>query len=146
MSVVIQIVGLVLGEPSPFDGEWLVEYDPNQRGVDRDGDEMFAHVKTTATLAEARRFTTAEALAYWKQVSARWPRRPDGKPNRPLTAFTVSIYDPEAVGVAGGRVICVVAVAIRATGGAPPTDRSPAWACVPLRRGAGPSSFSARSG
>jgi hypothetical protein len=40
--------------------------------------------------AEAMHFAgDAEAIAYVKQVPASCPLRPDGKPNRPLTAFHV---------------------------------------------------------
>lgn len=46
----------------------------------------------TATPAEARQFATgAEALDFWKRVSTVRPKRPDGKPNRPLTAYTVEL-------------------------------------------------------
>lgn len=33
----------------------------------------------------------ADAIEYWRQQSKTVPTRPDGKPNRPLTAFTVEI-------------------------------------------------------
>ena len=33
----------------------------------------------------------AEAMEYWRTVSTTVPFRPDGKPNRPLTAYTVEI-------------------------------------------------------
>lgn len=33
----------------------------------------------------------AEAYAYWRTRSKETPTRPDGQPNRPLTAYTVEI-------------------------------------------------------
>jgi hypothetical protein len=35
------------------------------------------------------------AFEFWRQTSKAKPVREDGKPNRPLTAFTVSIFDWE---------------------------------------------------
>lgn len=32
MSAIIQLVGLASGEPTPFDGQYLVEYDPTRPG------------------------------------------------------------------------------------------------------------------
>lgn len=32
-----------------------------------------------------------EAFEFWRQISKGVPLRPDGKPNRPLTVFTVEI-------------------------------------------------------
>lgn len=41
---------------------------------------------------EALRFdTSAEAMIAWNRISVTYPRRPDGKPNKPLTALTVEI-------------------------------------------------------
>jgi hypothetical protein len=40
----------------------------------------------------ARSFDNAgEAFEYWRQQSKTVPARPDGKPNRPITAYTVEI-------------------------------------------------------
>jgi hypothetical protein len=40
----------------------------------------------------AKRFeTNAQAFEFWRQQSKAVPLRPDGKPNRPLTAYTVEI-------------------------------------------------------
>jgi hypothetical protein len=45
----------------------------------------------------AKRFADrTAAFAFWKTQSRTMPRRPDGKPNRPMTAYTVEIFDPEA--------------------------------------------------
>lgn len=46
----------------------------------------------TGNRAEAITFTSyAEAMEFWRQPSTVKPRRPDGKPNRPLTAYTVEV-------------------------------------------------------
>jgi hypothetical protein len=94
MSAVIKIVGLMgsAGLPSPFDGKWLVAYDPDRPGRDPLGAPMIATVEVTDDPAKAARFATAtEAWAEWTRVSTTNPTRPDGRPNRPLTAFTVEI-------------------------------------------------------
>jgi hypothetical protein len=46
----------------------------------------------TSVPGEAMIFPThVEALMFWKTQSTIVPLRPDGKPNRPLTAFSVSV-------------------------------------------------------
>jgi hypothetical protein len=86
----IRILGLVAGEPSPFDGQWLVEYDPTRPGSDPHGRPMFAHIVTTPDAAKALRFPdVAAAVDYYRADSGLpYPR------NRPLTAFTVMFEDP----------------------------------------------------
>lgn len=68
-----------------FTPGWLRAYDPDAywgRG----------HVKVTTDPLEAKMFADAtEATAEWRLVSHVRPVRRDGKPNRPLTAFTVEI-------------------------------------------------------
>jgi hypothetical protein len=89
---VMKLVGLIQGYPTPFDEKYLVSYDPDRRGVDPDGNEMLALIKVTDDLDQAMGFVdAAQAMALWKQSSTRWPTRPDGQPNRPLTAFTVEV-------------------------------------------------------
>lgn len=64
-------------------GMWLHRYDPD--AFDGRGQIVFTPLKS-----EAQRFPSMiEAMACWKQPSTRVPLRDDGKPNRPLTAFTV---------------------------------------------------------
>lgn len=68
-------------------GMWLQSYDPD--AFDGRGDALF-----TRNVHKAMKFATMEdALACYRQVSTKRPRREDGKPNRPLTAFTVS-FEP----------------------------------------------------
>ena len=88
---VILIEGLVCGLPTAFDGEYVTEYDPGRDGVDPNGLPMACHLKTTPDVEEALVLYTTEALELWKWVDPRQLVRADGKPNRPLTAFTVSL-------------------------------------------------------
>jgi len=91
----LEILGLVDGSPSPFDGQFLVEFDPDRPGVAPDGRPIIFHLVTTADSQEARIFADAnEAHEFWRQVSKKNPIRPDGEPNRPLTIFTVAIEAP----------------------------------------------------
>lgn len=88
--VVVKIIGMANGGPSPFDGRYLVEYDPERDGEAPDGRPVIAHIATSEKLEEAQRFPGfAAAGECWKRVCERNPRRPDGEPNRPLTAFSV---------------------------------------------------------
>lgn len=88
--IAMRIVGLVNGAATPFDGEFLVEYDPERDGWSPEGEKMTAHIVTTSDIAKARHFPGAmEMWECWRQVCQREPRRLDGKPNRPLTAFSV---------------------------------------------------------
>lgn len=66
-------------------GKYLEWSDPNAKtGM---GDDRW-----TDDPAKAKRFDSFEAAsACWKAQSKVIPRRPDGKPNRPLTAYSVSI-------------------------------------------------------
>lgn len=91
----IKLVGLAAGPATPLDGQYLKEYDPNRDGRDPDGNPMMAHVVTTPDAADAIHFDGFAALRrVWMAVDQRHPVRDDGKPNRPLTAFTI-----EAVGL-----------------------------------------------
>lgn len=51
-------------------------------------------IRLTSELSEALVFEkAADAIRFWQQVSPTVPVRPDGKPNRPLTAFS-AILEP----------------------------------------------------
>ena len=92
MSVTIKIVGLVGGGHTPVDGQYLVEYDPNRDGVDAWGNAMLAHIVASPDREDALLFPSVlEAHQCWARVDERDPVRPDGKPNRPLTAFTIAV-------------------------------------------------------
>jgi len=68
----------------PLEGEYLVAYDPEAEGGK-------GFVESTPDLQKARRFTFAEAWQTLGTVPRSKPTRPDGKPNRPLTATTWQI-------------------------------------------------------
>lgn len=73
------------GRVTRFDGQWVVSHDPDR-----------FKLITTPHKKLARVFNGAnEAFEYWLEQSTRTPLRPDGKPNRPLTAFSVLIEDAE---------------------------------------------------
>ena len=73
---------------SPFDGEYLVDYDPSIPGFDHNGEEMLCHLATYSDKSKAKRFgSMVEVMIEWKREHG---LRPDCKPNRPLTSFTMS--------------------------------------------------------
>jgi len=70
--------------------EWVTFFDPD--GGPDDVEYPTGIVVTSADASKALRFASMEeATAFWRQQSTRTPLRPDGKPNRPLTAYTVTI-------------------------------------------------------
>lgn len=87
---VMQLVRLTCGQPSPYDGLWLVEYAPWQMGVDPLGRRISARIIATRDVSQARVFrSTREARTYWRMPSGRV--LPNGMPDRPLTAFLIAI-------------------------------------------------------
>ena len=61
---------------------------------DFEADEGRGHTTWTPDLTKAMRFRSKiAATKYWRTQSKTVPLRPDGKPNRPLTAFHVVIED-----------------------------------------------------
>lgn len=59
---------------------------------DPDAFDGAGHVELTADLDRALRFPSgAAALGTWRLQSTVRPERRDGKPNRPMTAYTVEI-------------------------------------------------------
>jgi hypothetical protein len=84
----LRLVDRIDGEATEFDGQYLVDYDPTPRS---DGDEEYVLIVTTDNPDEARQFRTLEeALAFYRQESLNGPG-PDGRPDRPLTAYTVEV-------------------------------------------------------
>lgn len=81
MKYVIKVYGLY--EAEPFDGQMVKSYAP-------EAFEGLGDVETTSSLSEALKFDTLrKAVAFSRQPASNMPMRPDGKPNRPLTAFTL---------------------------------------------------------
>jgi len=82
MKYGIRLVSLSDGSKTEVDGHWLKFYNPAAHGGQ-------GEILTTADPARALAFNDAAvALTVWRQSVG---TRADGKPNRPLTAFTVSI-------------------------------------------------------
>jgi len=74
----LRIIGLATGQPTEHDGRYLVDYDHKEDCL-----------ITTDDPAKARQFQSAiEAIELWR---AEYGLRLDGKPNRPLTAYSVEI-------------------------------------------------------
>ncbi len=88
MAVLIKLEVPADGIMRPYDsksGKYLKAYNPDVNGFKGD-------IQVTADRADAMRFPdAAAAAAYWRQQSKTLPHRPDGAPNRPLTAFTVTL-------------------------------------------------------
>ena len=86
MTAIIRIIGPAWeGGPADLDGLWLKAYDP-------DAQDGHGTIVGTKHRANAMQFTDmAAAMRCWRQPSTARPTRPDGKPNRPLTAFTIEV-------------------------------------------------------
>lgn len=93
MKVVIRIVDFVGHGPAPvktFDAPVYLE----AMDFEAHGGQGFAVF--TNDKAMAKRFdNVVEALAFWQTQSKTVPLRPDGKPNRPLTASTITFENVE---------------------------------------------------
>lgn len=88
MTVTLKFIGFANGEPAPISGHYLVKYDPT---IDK---EQRILLETTTDRSKAKKFANpGEAFSEWKRVSPNVPIRYDGKPNRPLTAYTVEIEE-----------------------------------------------------
>lgn len=87
--ILMKIVGFADGSTSEYDDQFLERFDPEY-------DHGLGRIWTTPDPDKAMRFTSlAEALTTWKTQSTVRPLRADGKPNRPLTAVTVTFVDTE---------------------------------------------------
>ena len=68
-------------------GHYLQWSDPDAKGGR--GDERW-----TGDIKKAKHFATfAEAMDCWTAQSTKRPYRPDGRPNKPLTAFSISVEE-----------------------------------------------------
>lgn len=82
---VMLCVGLANGAPTPDKGKWLAAFDPEAM----DGRGLAAW---TSDRKRAYRFHDPEtAWRVWHAIPANRTTRPDGKPNRPLTAYSVMV-------------------------------------------------------
>lgn len=88
MDYVLKIIGYADGTPlvtGPHISRFVEEYDP-------DGRDGAGSAKLTLLRSHAKRFPSKiEALEFWRQQSTKRPTRSDGKPNRPLTSFSVMV-------------------------------------------------------
>jgi hypothetical protein len=85
---VLRLVGRLDRLPTDADGRFVVDYDP--RLSEPPLPDSYELV-TTADITEARGFSSGlEALDFWRQICPNRPRR-DGRPNRPLAAFSVAL-------------------------------------------------------
>jgi hypothetical protein len=84
----IKIIACADGIARPeFDGRYVKTFTP-------DGHGGCGYLVTTDKIEEAKRYTSkADALEDWRAQSTTHPLRPDGKPNRPLTAFHCEIAE-----------------------------------------------------
>jgi hypothetical protein len=93
--MIVKIAGTATGVPHEADGCYIVSYDPEPHITG--GGYNGGHLVTTPNRAEATRFTHEQASDLWRSgpSCACHRLRPDGKRNRPLTAFTVLIQPDE---------------------------------------------------
>ncbi len=93
MSTIIRLLSLNNGAPTPFDGGYLLRYDPDTPGVDANGNPMIATIEVTHEKSKALHFSSAaDAIDYYRRpCSPPHDRRWDGELNRPLTAFNIEI-------------------------------------------------------
>jgi hypothetical protein len=85
MTVIIKIVGAADGTQLGIEGQYL-------KSFDHDAFAGLGYGTFTFSRDQAKRFADAgEALEFWRKPSAVKPRRPDGEPNRPLTATTIEV-------------------------------------------------------
>jgi hypothetical protein len=84
----IKIIGCADGiERAEFDGRYVKSFTPNGHGG-------CGYLVTTDRIDEAKPYPSKiAALEEWRAQSATHPLRPDGKPNRPLTAFHCEIAE-----------------------------------------------------
>ena len=88
---IIRLIGTWAGEPTEFDGKYVVAYDPSYHPAGQPYDGGLLEVTDDPRKAQA--FASArEAIDYYRQP---YGLRPDGKPNRPLTAWSVEISHKE---------------------------------------------------
>jgi hypothetical protein len=86
-AYIMRIEGYGGGLHDQDDPLWLESFDH-----DTGGQQGFCTL--TRKVNDAMRFDTkADALIFWRKQSRTMPLRPDGHPNRPLTAYTVKIEE-----------------------------------------------------
>jgi hypothetical protein len=77
-------LGFANGVPCPHAGQYLLSFD-------HEHDDGLGWGEFTKNRAKAKRFDTREELfEFWTRVPKCRPLRPDGQPNRPMTALSVT--------------------------------------------------------
>ncbi len=110
---VVRVLRLASGEPTPIDGQWLVEYDPFRPGLV--GRRVtLAHLVCAPDAVDARRFGSQAALFEYVQRSP--GKRPDGFWQRPIMAYHLASYPIDDDGRVDG-------VALFGGAGPPRTER-----------------------
>lgn len=88
---VIRIIAIADGRPFPDSPEIAERF---VRSMDVEALGGRGSLQWTSMRSRAMRFeNVAAATNYWMRQSKTVPLRDDGKPNRPLTAYTISIED-----------------------------------------------------
>ena len=87
----MKLMRLASGIPHAAESSYVVSYDPNYHLPD--GEYDGGALVTTKDPAEATLFTMVEAFQLWRSAPdcRCHRRRPDGEPNRPLSAFNVEL-------------------------------------------------------
>lgn len=78
--VIVQIISVEGAPPSVHDGRWLIAWNPHVD--DTIGDVVSTDIKALATV-----FDINLAIETHRAVSVRRQQLPNGRPNRPLTAY-----------------------------------------------------------
>lgn len=90
-QTVLRVIRRIDGARTEADGRYIVQYDPRLTGS---GHDPRFKLVTSPIINQARGFDdVADAVRYLQQTCPNVPRRQDGQPNRPLTAFTVELTD-----------------------------------------------------
>ena len=85
MTYLIRAVGFANGVHCPHAGQWLKTFN-------HDAQQGRGYGTFTSDPLKALHFATAAAaMQFWAKQSSVNPIRPDGKPNKPLTALSVEV-------------------------------------------------------
>jgi hypothetical protein len=88
----IVAAGFADGTPCPCVGQYLKSFDPDFFDPDFGDTKITGLALWTDDVSKAKSFANyAAAFAEWNRQSKRIPFRSDGKPNKPLTAFSVEV-------------------------------------------------------
>jgi hypothetical protein len=87
----IQLLGLADGSAHDLSGQYVVSYDPEYHAPD--GTYEGGSLICAPDIEKAGRWEIDDAVALWRSgpTCDCHSLRPDGKPNRPLTAFDVAV-------------------------------------------------------